>query len=78
MDDCYYSRDTMASGILCSAWHRYIDTYTAGDCRDCNSLSAFDWKTHLEWRKEIAFTDQTEPPTTRAAEKQKDLVPSQQ
>ena len=65
LDDCCYSRDTMVSGILCSTWRRRTDTYTASDCRDCNSISAFDWKTCLEWRKEIAFTE-SHPPITRA------------
>ena len=57
LDDCYRSRDTVGSGILCFAWHRCTNTYTASDCRDRNSLSAFDWKTCLEWTKKIAFTD---------------------
>ena len=72
LDDCCHSRDTVVSGILCSASGRRTDTYTASDCRDCNSISAFDWKTYLEWRQKIAFTDRIEPPTTRAAEKKKD------
>jgi hypothetical protein len=57
LDDCCHSLDTMVSGILCSAWRRRTDTYTASDCRDCNSISAFDWKTRLEWRQKIAITD---------------------
>ena len=53
LDDCYYSRDTVGIGILCSAWRRRIDTSTACDCRDCNSISTVDWKTYLDWRQKI-------------------------
>ena len=47
-DGCYYSCDTVVSGILCSTWHRQFDTHTARDRRNCNSLSAFDWKKDFE------------------------------
>ena len=40
LDDCYHSRDTVGSGILCSV--RPIDKHTASDCRDCNSISTVD------------------------------------
>ena len=61
LDDCYHSRDIVGSGFLCFTWRRRTDTYTASDCRDCNSISTVDWKTHLEWRKKIAFTDRIAP-----------------
>ena len=57
LDDCYHSRDIVGSGILCSAWRRRIDTSAACDCRDCNSLSAFDWKTYFERREKIELVD---------------------
>jgi hypothetical protein len=53
LDDCYHSRDIVGSGFLCFTWRRRIDTYTASDCRDCNSISTVDWKTYLDWRQKI-------------------------
>ena len=61
LDDRCYSRDTVVSGILCSAWRRPIDRSAASGCRDYSSLSAFDWKTYLERRKKIASTDRIAP-----------------
>jgi hypothetical protein len=66
LDDCCYSRDTVGSGILCSTWRRRTDTYTASDCRDCNSISTVDWKTYLDWRQKIAFTERVCAKLTRA------------
>jgi hypothetical protein len=72
LDDCCYSRDTVVSGIPCLFQPRSPDTFTDCDCRNYSSLSALDWKTYLEWSKEIALTEWIEPLTTRVAEKKKD------